>query len=280
MSRKTFELDVLGERMKGYETAALSVPNLMSGLPHVIRCDGICFHTFTKGLTRPFDVSLHTLMCEVTKDLMHETNASIGYTQSDEITLILPPNENATEIYCGGRTFKILTRVSGRACNTFNRLLPAYLPNKAVGHAQLDARVFTVPSKEEAINAVVWRELDASKNSISMAARSMFSHSEMQGKSGREMQEMMFKVHGKNWNDYPAAFKRGSYFQRRKVSRKYSTEELGKLPPKHDARTNPDLLVIRSEIISLPMPQITKVSNTEAVFFSGADPIESTPPTP
>jgi tRNA(His) 5'-end guanylyltransferase len=273
MSNKSEAADALGERIKKYEEAGRSMPFLMDRLSHIVRCDGICFHTFTKGLKRPFDERLHALMCEVTKDLMQETNAVIGYTQSDEISLILPPNEEGTEIYCGGRVFKVLTRISGRACNTFNRLLPQYLPTKTPGFAQLDARVFPVPTKAEAVNAVLWRELDASKNSVSMAARSMFSHSELQNKNGAQMQEMMFKQHGVNWNDYPAAFKRGSYFQRRKVARRYTTEEMDKLPAKHNARTNPELMVERTDILPLEIPQLTKIANPVDVLFNGAAPI-------
>ena len=129
-----------------------------------------------------------------------------------------------------------------------------------------------VPSRAEAANTVLWRELDASKNSVSMAARTRFSHKELHGKSTTQMKAML-KEQGVDWDQYPDDFKRGSFFQRRVVARRFTAEELSVLPEKHEARRNPDLVVERSEVVKLAVPWFASVSNREAVVFDGQDPI-------
>lgn len=83
---------------------------------------------------------------------------------------------------------------------------------------------------------------------------------------------MLFQ-RGVNFNDYPASFKRGTYVQRRTEYARFSAEELDRLPPKHEARRNPDLVVERRVVRALEMPIITKVLNREAVMFDGAEPV-------
>lgn len=48
--------DLLGDRMKEYE----SIPKvrLMRKTPAIIRIDGKAFHSFTRGMVKPFDVIL------------------------------------------------------------------------------------------------------------------------------------------------------------------------------------------------------------------------------
>jgi len=114
--------------------------------------------------------------------------------------------------------------------------------------------------------------LDATRNSISSAARAVFSHKEVLKKKGCDLMEMLFQK-GINWNDYPAFFKRGTYVQRREVIRKFTADEISKLPPKHAARTTPSLIYTRHDVSILEMPPILKVLNQEEVVFKGADPV-------
>ena len=96
-----------------------------------------------------------------------------------------------------------------------------------------DCRTFVVPTLTEACNTVLWRQRDAVKNAISMAAQSMFSHKRLQHKSGPQMQEMMHTEKGVNFNDFPAPFKRGMFARRVKSLRVLSEQELSKIPEKH-----------------------------------------------
>ena len=262
--------DELGDRMKMYEQA--EDRRLMPLLPVLARIDGRAFHSFTRGMNRPYDETLTTLMIDTTRYLVKETNACMGYTQSDEITLAWHSTEPKSQIWFDGRAAKMTSQLAAHATLWFNRLLAERAPQYLNRLPTFDARVWQVPNRTEGANVFVWREWDATKNSISMAAAALYSADQLHGKNGSEKQEMLW-IKGVNWNDYPASFKRGTYVQRSTVVKPFSAEELDRLPPKHEARKNPALTVERSEWRALDMPIITTVTNREAVIFDGAPPI-------
>jgi tRNA(His) 5'-end guanylyltransferase len=266
-----YDKDSLGDRMKFYEGNGVGEQRLIPMVPVLARLDGKAFHTFTRGLRRPFDQRLSNLMVDTTKFLVAETNAKVGHTQSDEITLVWLTDSYDSEMYFDGRIQKLVSILAARCSVFFNRELAARIPEKADAFPVFDCRVWNVPNKTEAINALIWRQNDATRNSISMAAQANFSHKQLQGKSCDEMQKMLFQEKGINWNDYPDFFKRGTFVQRRTVVRPFTTDEIDKLPPKHEARRNPDLKIERSEIRVVEWPQLTKVINREDLVFSGAD---------
>jgi len=263
--------DSLGDRMKGYENQTCGI-KLIPRLPVIARLDGKGFSKFTRGLKRPYDERLSNLMVETVKYLVHETNANCGYTQSDEITLVWYNPEINSETYFGGRLFKMLTDLSAMASVYFNRELPKYLPEKTHLLPRFDARVFNTPTLEEAVNAFLWRENDATKNSISMAAQSVYSHAQLLNKDGSEQQDML-RDKGINWNDYPSFFKRGTYVQRKRILTKFTSKEIEKLPAKHKARSNPDLEVERWEISQINLEPLAKIFNRVDVIIFGKDPI-------
>lgn len=268
--------DPMGDRMKLYEGAEAG-RKLMPLLPICIRLDGRSFSRWTKGLERPYDVRLHNLMVAVTTGLVNETNACIGYTQSDEISLVLYSDDVKSQVYFDGKIQKITSSLSSLASVLFHYWLPEYLPNRTTDLSKnrialFDCRVWNVPSQEEAVNTVLWREFDATKNSMSQAARCHYSHNQLMDKKSADMQEMLFQK-GVNWNDYPDWYKRGTYVQRQIVARPYTTEEIEKLPPKHTARTNPGLVVDRHVVRTLPLPPLVRVTNRVDVIFNGADPM-------
>jgi tRNA(His) 5'-end guanylyltransferase len=80
--------------------------------------------------------------------------------------------------------------------------------------AEFDARIFTIPCDYEVENYFIWRQKDATKNSISSVALSLYSHNELEGKNGDQKQEMIFQK-GINWNDYAPKLKRGRFIQKR-----------------------------------------------------------------
>ena len=267
MKRKHIaERDPLGDRMKRYEEATSS--SAMKGLPLLARLDGIAFHTFTRGLRRPYDTRLQDLMVKVTETLVETLHATIGYTQSDEIQILWMPKDENHEFLHDGRFQKICSRSASIASREFNLLLPGMIPEKQGQSAIFDCRVWQVPSKKVVYETFLWRELDATRNSVSMAAQSMFSHKELQGKSRREMMDMMH-LRGINWNDYPRAFKRGTYVRKRLIEKELSAEELSKIPPKY----RPTGPVIRSEVVSIDMPILSTVINAEDVLCFGQDPM-------
>jgi tRNA(His) 5'-end guanylyltransferase len=223
----------LGDRVKGYEQPT-TMRKAFKGQPLIVRLDGKNFHAFCKGLKRPFDERLSALMVEVTKYLVETFQARIGYTQSDEITLVwhYQPHETA-EYPFAGRFQKMESLLAAYATAFFNTHLSFHLPEKAGAMPVFDARAFVVPNEREAYHTVLWRQQDCTKNAISMAAQSMFSHKSLQGLHGPEMQERMWKEKGVNFNDYPAAFKRGTFVSRAKVLRVLDEAELARIPEAH-----------------------------------------------
>ncbi|KOY86418.1 hypothetical protein AD998_09915 [bacterium 336/3] len=241
-------------------------------LPVIIRLDGNNFHNWTKGLQRPFDANLTQLMIETTKALVAETNAVVGYTQSDEITLILYSEDKKSAIYNEGKKQKILSKLTGRCVSFFNEKRMELLPNHN-RIANFDCRIYQVPSLHDACVQLLWRENDATKNSISMLAQSLFPHSELQNLNGSKLQDKMMLEKSINWNDLETKYKRGTYIKRVKTSKPFSKEELSTLPAGHHAHKNPDLIIERSIIQEIEYPIFNKIRNKEEVIFFDAEPI-------
>ena len=242
-------------------------------LPVIIRLDGNNFHNWTKGLERPFDQKLTQLMTETTRFLVQETNAVVGYTQSDEITLILYSSDRKSSIYHNGKKQKILSKLTAKCVNFFNEKRKELLPdhNKV---AVFDCRIYQTPTLHDACVQLLWREIDATRNSISMLAQSLFSHKELQNLNVNEMQDKMILEKVVNWNDLPANLKRGTYVKRIKTSRPFTEDELKDLPPMHQAHKNPDLIIERSVIREIEYPIFSRIANKEDVIFNDTDPIK------
>lgn len=261
--------DDFGDRMKLFEQAEAG-RRLMPLLPVIIRLDGKGFHNWTADLERPYDLKLSDSMVELTERLVDESAAKIGYTQSDEITLVLYSDTFNSQLFFDGKIQKLTSVLASMATGFFNEIVKEKFKEERP-LAFFDCRAWNVPTKIEAANAVLWREQDAAKNSISMAARAYFSHAELQGKSGSEMQEMLFSKCNINWNDYPPAFKRGIFISRKKVFRELSTAELMNIPEKF--RPKAEEKVERTDIAVLPMPKFAQVINRVEVIFSGEEPL-------
>jgi tRNA(His) guanylyltransferase len=214
--------DALGGRMKEqYEdrTRYLLPRRTFS----IIRLDGKAFHTFTRGFDRPFDKDLMFIMDQTAKALCREIQgAKLAYTQSDEISILVTDFEGEkTCAWFDGNIQKIVSISAAIATATFNREaqyrdveISSSSFNKfrdkngCTKTGYFDSRVFTIPDPVEVENYFIWRQNDASRNSIQMAARAMYSHKECDNKNTSQLQEMVFQK-GQNWNDYPVGFKRG-----------------------------------------------------------------------
>jgi len=239
-------------------------------LPVIIRLDGNNFSKWTKELKRPFDKDFHALMVETTKFLVKETNACIGYTQSDEITLLLYSDSGKSLIYHDGKKQKILSKLTAKATQFFNSKRLDILPN----HNKLaifDARIYQCPTKKDAVAQILWRENDATKNSISMLAQSLFSHKSLLNLNGSEMQDKMMNEKNVNWNNLESWQKRGSYIQKTATSKPFTKEEIEELPPMHNARKNPDLLIERKIVKRVNLPILSSIENKVDVLFFGSD---------
>ena len=229
--------DDLGVRMKTFYEQIPKI-KLMRRCPVAIRIDGKAFHTFTRGFHKPFDEVLIKSMQETMKYLCENIQGCVlGYTQSDEITLILVDYKKLTSsAWFDYEVQKICSIAASMATMAFNKFfrdnvgdylyenyddqyLADYiktLQNAVDKGAMFDARCFNIP-KEEVTNLVYWRQLDASRNSIQMVGQANFSHKELQNKSCNDIQDMLMTQKGINWNDLPTYQKRGSCCVRNKI---------------------------------------------------------------
>lgn len=190
----------LDDRMKAYEHVYR--PFIMPRMPVIIRVDGKAFHTLTRGCERPFDVPLMDAMNHTAQCLVSEIqNARLAYVQSDEISILLVDyNKYTSQQWFGGNLNKMVSLSAAIATLNFS---------KAFGRdAYFDSRVFVLPEREVA-NYFSWRQEDATRNSISMAAQSMYSHKELHKVNTNQMQELIFQK-GVIWNDYPTRCRRGA----------------------------------------------------------------------
>jgi tRNA(His) guanylyltransferase len=224
--------DALGDRMKSYYED-ITRTYLPRRTYTIIRVDGKAFHTFTRKFNRPFDEVLIDIMNRTAKYLCENVQGcKMAFVQSDEISLILTDFDDInTSAWFDGNIQKITSVVASMATMAFNKELLLYKTidildpivfnygleyekAKKIDFAMFDARVFTIPTKTEVMNYFVWRQKDATRNSISMVAQSLYSHKELNGKSTDQMQEMIFQK-GTNWNDYNDGMKRDRCVVRR-----------------------------------------------------------------
>lgn len=225
--------DSLGDRMKeNYENRAKTY--LIRRMPVIIRLDGKAFHTFTKGLKRPYDIIFHNTMNATVKYLCENIQGcKLGYTQSDEITLLLTDYDTlTTDAWFDYNVQKICSVSASMATMAFNKFFGYEYEDYSVSHpeewtrtigeeksyamilydklnnAMFDARCFNIP-KEEVVNCFIWRQQDATRNAIQMLGQCNFSHNELQGKSCDEIQDMLITQRNIDFNDMPTEFKRG-----------------------------------------------------------------------
>jgi tRNA(His) 5'-end guanylyltransferase len=246
----------LSSRIKAYEHNEVE-RKLLNMLPVIARVDGRCFHAFCRGLKRPFDDRLSHLMIATAKQTAEDWLAQVAYTQSDEISFLWLPGFG--DMPYDGRVQKLTSLYAAHVTAVFNKLLPSYITEKQDRLPIFDCRVFNCPNVMEAVNAFVWREIDATRNSLQMAAQAYFSHKQLHKKRSADLQEMLFSK-GINWNDYPSYFKRGTYIFRTQTESLLTPEELAKMPS-HILESNPEKKKIRREYVIKEIPPIAKILN-------------------
>ncbi len=225
----------LGDRMKLYEEVTRGKLPLRTYT--LIRVDGRSFHTFTKKFKRPFDENFVNMMNQSAIALCEEVQGcKIGFVQSDEISIIMTDFDDInTNPWFDGIVQKICSNSSSIVTERFNKEFILWSMDQIVSKfltfglpfnidigveirkmngARFDSRVFTIPSPTDVINYLIWRQQDATRNSISSVAQSLYSHKELEGKSGSVQQEMIFQK-GQNWNEYPVGLKRGRVIVKR-----------------------------------------------------------------
>ncbi len=215
--------DSLGDRMKEYEGVPRTT--LVRRVPVMMRLDGKAFHTFTRGLPRPYCRSFHECMWEAAKYLCENIQgAQVAYVQSDEISILLTDYADIkTEAWYDYQVQKMASVAAAMCSVAFTRAYLKFMVFPEGAHEDpedmrdsfdslklpsFDCRVWNLP-KEEVVNCFIWRQQDATRNAIQMAGQSQFSHKELHGVNCDGIQEMLFSKCGINFNDYPVPQKRG-----------------------------------------------------------------------
>ena len=218
--------DSLGDRMKTYEYVTRNY--LTRKLPVIVRLDGRAFHSFTRGLKKPFDEIFVKSMQDTMKYLCENVQGCVlGYTQSDEITLVLVDYQDINSCAWFDNNIQKIVSVSASMAtlafnnafwdnmsdyvntNQINDMEFIEMMYKKLWTAMFDSRVFTLP-KEEVVNCLIWRQQDATRNSIQSVVQANFSHNQLHGKNCSDIQDMLMIEKNINWNDYPTHLKRGS----------------------------------------------------------------------
>lgn len=182
----------LSERMKKYEAATRQ--QLTIRMPVIIRLDGRCFHTLTRGCIKPFDEPLRNALVNAACSVLDDCKAKLAYLQSDEVSFLLVDyNRFNSQQWFDGIVQKMASISASVMSVEFS---------KRFGQdAAFDARVFAIPERD-VTNYFIWRQQDCMRNSLSMVAQSQFSHKELEGKNNKAKMNMLV-TKGVSFTSYP-----------------------------------------------------------------------------
>lgn len=230
--------DELGDRMKRLEEATKFV--LPRRTYTLLRVDGRAFHTWTRRLAKPYDVSFMDCMNDAAVALCESiSGAQFAYVQSDEISLLAVDFLDInTQPWFDGNIQKWASVGAAIAASAFNLAVTQRAESASWGpgdpvdpwygreaNAVFDARVFIIPDPIEVENYFVWRQQDAERNSVMMLARAHYSHKALAGKKRADQHELIHKA-GDNWAKHPVRFKHGAVVRREefKAEGRYAKE--------------------------------------------------------
>lgn len=288
MSKREQDHDTLGNRLKQFEYLSTS-RQLMPNTPVYARIDGRAFHTFCRGLEKPFSKAFILVMQETCKFLVEETNACLGYVQSDEISLgwenivkapfdgrVQKLESNLASLASAKFIYKILRGIVRGIENEYD--LDTMLAKVDRNPPSFDCRVFNVPTMTELANCFLWRENDAIKNSISGMALNFYSHKELQNKNSDEKVHMMRMKGYCFFEDTEEAFLRGTFWQRENYQKELTDAEIQSIPEDQRNTLMPRLsdgkccMCWRSRIAKMEIPyRLTDIENKVDVLLRGAD---------
>lgn len=183
----------LGDRIKKYE--AVTCTSATARMPLMIRVDGRAFHTFTRGMVRPYDQHLISAMVYAAHQVAESMQGfKSAYIQSDEATFCITDYDDiTTQGWFDYDLFKVVSISAAIMTAHF----AAKFSNAARGIPVFDSRAFPIPA-DDVVNAFLWRAKDWERNSLQMFARANFSSKQLHGKKREDMHNMLHNI-GKNW---------------------------------------------------------------------------------
>jgi len=202
--KQKYRNDPLGNKVKLLEDHTPSVLPPANWI--VIRIDGHCFSTFTRAFEKPCDPHLSEAMIKTSEDLCQEFNAITAYTQSDEITLLIPPTNIMHEQHLphifNGKKQKLESLMSGFTSVRFNfhlnRMAPECVNNLRKHQAMtnfkayFDARAIALDNTDDVADIFLWRyKFDCYRNGLSALAHSVFGTRKLEHKNTQQKLEML-----------------------------------------------------------------------------------------
>lgn len=262
---KKTEFDKLGDKHKRFEEVASHV--LMPDTPWIVRMDGVAFHTFTKGISKPFDPDMTHCMQKTAMDMTEAYKPALTYVQSDEITMCFVPT---SEVIYGGKISKLCSTFAAKASVIFNDAVRRHISHKCGMMPIFDARVFNVPSLDDMAENLLWRQEDAVRNSVSMACHANFSDKELLHKTSGERREMLKSI-GIDWNDYPTHSKMGTFYRKEKIENIITKESYDlmierKIPV--DKIPKVGTIIVRSRVVELNLGRLGGYENLSQTLFN------------
>ena len=242
----SIDFDALGDKHKKFEENRND--RLMSGVPVMARLDGRSFHTLTRNCVKPYDTNFIDAMDATCVELVKLYNADVGYCQSDEITLAWISLDMFDL-----RIQKLCSSMAADATYTFSQEWGV--------KGAFDCRVWNVPNLYTAAENFMWREMDATRNSVNMSAHQIFKQKELDGVSTKKRITMM-EERGFHWALIEDRLKRGSFYKKGSQMKNLTEEELCNIPEKF----RPNGPVKRQVITRRCWPALTRVVNKEAIF--------------
>lgn len=243
----------------------------MRSLPIYARIDGRSFSKFTRDMDRPFDNKMTCAMIETVKYLVDKSGATLGYTQSDEISLVWANTDHTAELWFGGKIHKITSVLASMATIAFVEGVMTYFPDWQLYLHRMphfDCRVMQVPNLDELANCLLWRNLDCMKNSVSQAAAAHYAANELMNKNTQAKIDML-EARGIRYEDYPDSFKLGTFVRKRTTLGQFDPQKWASIPIAHRPPLSAE--IYRSEICAYHLPKLNTVKNRKEVLFGDAD---------
>jgi len=287
----TEKTESLGDRMKAYEEGTRSYIDHKT--PLVMRLDGHCFSKFTRGLKKPYEEWLHKIMVKVTAQLVNDYNAVLGFTQSDEITLVFLPQmlDGAYQPYIfNNQIQKLVSLAASNATNIFTMELLTLIHTKQIvpedykpqtfeklsrPRAYFDARIFNVPSLTECYNNVYWRSTyDCIRNSISMTAQTHFPHKALQNLSTKQLLQKLKDEKQLDWEEMDPEFKYGTFikkkivFKPQQLQKVVKTDDVNEEEKQEDENKEGENLVQRRKLYAFTLHLPKHDDKIEDFLFS------------
>lgn len=210
-------VETLGERMKAYESQSDYV--IQPGQQWLMRLDGSSFSKLMKrlGAEKPFDEKIMAVMTEVSKALLARFNFVTVYTQSDEITCIpnlIQDQQIEADNMFNLRLQKLCSVVASYASVVFYKQLMLYFPEYDASIPVFDARVISVPSVQEVLNCLIWRQRDCIKNAKNLVGQQFFSPRELNKLTSDQQIAKVLEEKDVSFESYPAEFRNGILIKR------------------------------------------------------------------